>query len=427
MSQELKRGILLHEQGRSKEAVGELLLALANDPSEGTALYYLIECFLDLQKYDDAEKHARELIALKPDHSIAYYSLARVLRRRNRLEEARSAINRAILLDPEDADNFGMKGAIELSDSQWKEALSAADTGLEIDPENHLCINVRARALVQSNDVEKASEALQDALSQRPESAYLHANQGWVLLRKGLPDDARIHFREALRLDPEDEYARSGLLEAIKAKNFVYRWVLKYVFFVGSLTQNQKWYLVVGLYILAKVLRSLGKTYPSFQPYVTPFTMAYMVFAVVTWIAYPLSNLFLFLHPTGRLCLSRDDRRGAMLLAAIFLMAIVAGALGLVTGSRQLMIVGSLYIGLASLPASAVFQLPEGWPRYTLLAIVCMALLTAVFVAVPLDWIFANPPDAITKTQLFAYNSFGILIFLITIATNYLSQTRVTR
>ncbi|MDB5311521.1 MAG: tetratricopeptide repeat protein [Gemmataceae bacterium] len=46
---------------------------------------------------------------------------------------------------------------------------------------------------------------------------------GWALLHARQPAEALTHFREALRLDPTNEWARDGLIEALKARYWVYR------------------------------------------------------------------------------------------------------------------------------------------------------------------------------------------------------------
>ena len=56
-----------------------------------------------------------------------------------------------------------------------------------------------------------------EALGRNPENAHTNANQGWSLLHGGQPGKALEHFREALRLDPDLEFARAGMVEALKA------------------------------------------------------------------------------------------------------------------------------------------------------------------------------------------------------------------
>lgn len=46
------------------------------------------------------------------------------------------------------------------------------------------------------------------ALARNPDDGFSHANQGWTFLDQGRRLEAMNHFRESLRLDPTDEWAR---------------------------------------------------------------------------------------------------------------------------------------------------------------------------------------------------------------------------
>jgi len=65
-------------------------------------------------------------------------------------------------------------------------------------------------ALVKLGRREAAAATIGAALAKDPQNAHTHANQGWALLHHG--DHARRleHFREALRLDPELDWARAA-------------------------------------------------------------------------------------------------------------------------------------------------------------------------------------------------------------------------
>src|SRR5262249_51238586 len=155
---------------------------------------------------------------------------------RQRDEEARAAILEAIRLDPYQAAYFGILASLEMQRSRWREALAAADQGLAIDPEHTLCTNLRAQALVKLGDRAAAAATMGEALARRPDDAYTHANQGWAMLHAGQPQQALEHFREALRLDPGMEWARAGVVEALQARNFVYRWMLAWFLWMSRLT-----------------------------------------------------------------------------------------------------------------------------------------------------------------------------------------------
>src|SRR5205823_12580613 len=220
------------------------------------------------------------------------------------------------------ADYFGILASLELRKSRWREALVAANQGLEIEPENGLCTNLRAQALVKLGDRAAAATTMGEALARRPDDAYTHANQGWALLHAGQPRQALDHFREALRLDPELEWARAGIVEALKARNFVYRWMLAWFLWMSRLTPGARWGLVIGAYFGTRVIRYAAENSPDLAPFLWPLLFAYAGFVLLTWLAPSFFNLLLRLDRFGRYALSTDQLRGANLLAACLVVSL---------------------------------------------------------------------------------------------------------
>src|SRR5262249_17996730 len=180
--------------------------------------------------------------------------------------------------------------------------------GLALDPEHVGCTNLRAMALVKLGRNAEAGAALADTLANDPENAFSHANQGWALLHQGQPRQALEHFREALRLEPGLEFARAGILEAIKARNPVYGLMLRYFLWMGRLRRGAHWAVILGLYFVFNcVLGNMADANPAWRPWVMPLQVAYIAFVVLTWIAEPLFNLLLRLDRFGRHALTREE------------------------------------------------------------------------------------------------------------------------
>ena len=62
-------------------------------------------------------------------------------------------------------------------------------------------------------------DAFRNAVTVRPGYALGHFNLGRVLHGRGQLDDAIVHYREALRLDPDFAPARAGLQMALRARS----------------------------------------------------------------------------------------------------------------------------------------------------------------------------------------------------------------
>ena len=367
MGPHLSRAIVLYEQGRYDLAEEELRLELAADPRSPRPHALLALCCSNREAFAEATTEAEAAIGLDPDSGFVHYVHALVMNDRNRDEEALRSIQEAIRLDPEDADHHGVHAAVLLKKRRWTDALQATERGLALDPEHLHCNNLRAMALAKLGRRAEAGATIAEALRRDPEDELSHANQGWTLLQEGRPREAMEHFREALRLRPGLEWARAGLIEAMKARNIVYRLLLRYFLWMARLSSRAQWGVMIGGYLGFRVLRGLARDNPRLSPWVMPLVIAYLAFCLLSWTGDALFNLLLRLDRFGRYALSKEqviasDCVGACLfLGAVFLGTYVA------TGQSP-HLAGAAVFGFLSIPTSATFHCDRGWPRKVMAA-----------------------------------------------------------
>jgi tetratricopeptide (TPR) repeat protein len=274
---------------------------------------------------------------------------------RDDLASARQAIEEALRLDPEDSDYHGLRALIYLRAQRWQEALEAANEGLTHDPTHQGCLNHRAMALVKLNRHEEAHQTIGQALQRNPENEQTHANLGWTYLHKGQHQKALEHFSEALRLDPNYDYARHGLVEALKARYFLYRRLLHFFLWMSRLSPGVRGGLIVGAYVLVRVLQGAARQHPEVAPFILPIVSFYGIFVLLTWIIDPLFNLALQCNKYGRHALSTRQRWNSSLFGLLLLATIVAAICGAVTGLLAFFLV-ALNVGLLILPATRVLE-----------------------------------------------------------------------
>jgi tetratricopeptide (TPR) repeat protein len=371
MGAHYERAVILYESGRYEMAEQELRQELAADPNHPTAHAFLALCLSKREEFERATDEARTAIHLAPDLGFCHYALACVLQDRNRNEEALPVAREAIRLDPYAAINFALLSSIHYNLRRWQDALDSAEQGLHVDPEDVGCTNLRAMALIKLGRKADAGEAIETALARDPENAFSHANLGWACLERSEPQRAMEHFREALRLDPELEWARAGIVEAMKARNILYRWLLRYFMGMAKLNYKIQWGILIGGYLGINWLDGYARRNPDWKPYVTPLVIVYVVFALLTWLAAPLFNLLLRLDRFGRLALSRDQVVASNWVGSCLLAALSALGAGLATGNDHLL-AAAFCFGLLLIPCAAVFHCEPGWPRTTMAAITCV-------------------------------------------------------
>jgi hypothetical protein len=159
-----------------------------------------------------------------------------------------------------------------------------------------------------------------------------------------------------LRLEPEMTFARQGIVEALKARNIVYRAMLKYFLWMGKLDSRVRWGIVFGGLLITSLLNQAASAAPVLKPLIFPFLIAYAAFAVLTWISMPLFNLLLRFNRFGRLALSREQIVASNFLAANLALALVLVVAGLALRSL-LLLFSAAFFG---------FQCARGWPRWSM-------------------------------------------------------------
>ena len=242
-----QRGRILLEQRRYPEAEKYFRDALANDPNDPEALYFLAICQTNQDRNKEALETIDRALSVAPDMADFHALRAFVLIDLRRINESLRASEEALRLEPDSDFALTARAAAFLSRNEWATAEAAARKALDINPENSVAANQLAHALRFQNRLEESAEQTSYMLSQDPESGENHSTAGWLALQRGDSRKAEEHFLEALRLDAGNESARLGLKEAFKSRSAIYRWYLNYCFFMQRFTAGKQWLVILGL------------------------------------------------------------------------------------------------------------------------------------------------------------------------------------
>jgi tetratricopeptide (TPR) repeat protein len=415
MSVHLERAQLLLAQSRPADAERESMLALAQRPDDPHALALLALSRLQQAKREPALEAARQAVGLAPDEPFLHNVHAHVLREMDRRDEALAAVREAIRLDPGDADHFALLASVELGRGKWQPALEAAESALALNPEHVGAANLRAMALVRLGRKAEAMESVDYALDRAPDDAFSHANQGWNQLHRNNPKKAQEHFREALRLDPELEYAREGMLEALKARNPIYRAMLAYFLWMGRQSARFQWAFILGIFFGQRLIGGLAKSMPQMNWFWWPLLGLFYAFVYLSWTAQPMFNLLLCFDRFGRHVLSRDQRLGAACFGTVF--AAGLGCLGWWFAAedeivKDLTLLGVAVFAVISICVAATFA-RTGRAR------VILAAATGMLAAFAAGAAFADK-----ETSLALANAFVIGFLGFQVLANVLSASR---
>ncbi len=320
MNNNYNRGIQLYNLNRYNDALKSFKESLMGNPNDFYSKYYLALCFYQLNQLNSLKETAQSLLGEYPESDEAHYLLSIYFYSTKKIDLSYKHIVDAITLAPYEATYFGYKSLIELTKKQFNQALETANEGLNIDPKNSICLNSRTKALTKLKRKEEAFETLQNTLEDNPENYFTHANAGWTNLELGDHKKANIHFKEALQKDPNDEYAKEGMLESIKAKNLIYRSFLKYSFWIQNKSSKYQWGFIIGIYILYRFSEKISQEL-GFSFLIPILALLYFTFVLGSWIITPVSSAILLTNTYSKYLLNKEEKNSAVAFVALFSLA----------------------------------------------------------------------------------------------------------
>jgi tetratricopeptide (TPR) repeat protein len=357
---------------------------LEREPADAPTRSLRALCLAELDRFAEAEAEARRAVETEPYLAYCHWALGSVLADRRRWTDALEAAHDALEMEPEHADNHALLSRCLVGMRRWDEALAAAEEGLEMEPDHPGCANLRAIILSERGRPDEAEQAFVDAAATDPDNAFARAGRGWSALRRGgTPEPAIEHFQHALRIDPGIEWAREGLIASLKARNPVYRAMLRYFLWMDGMSRGARFMIVAAGLIGYNQARRLTEARPETVPFLYPFMGLYLLFVLLTWVADPVFDFLLRFDPQGRRMVPRERAVAGTLVVALLAAAIVTAAVGIATGGEDAFL-PALMLGLLTIPVAGIFRVAPGWPR-TALTLYVAAVAAAGVAGVVVD------------------------------------------
>lgn len=303
---------LLYNQDKYKQAIEECKKLLSEDPEDVVVIYYLAISLIEIKLYKDAELALNQGMAIDPEYPWFYYAKATLYYYQSKSEKALASILEGLKIDPENDDFYALQAHIHLENRDYYKALDSTTQALNINPENTNALNNRAKALARIGKKDDAKQVFEKSLELDPNNESTFASLGYRALEEGKSAEALEVFREALRLNANNVYAQNGLKEALKAKYWFYR---KYLAFELFLEENNRnlFYITVGINFLLRAVK-------IFSPMI-----AVLLFVALLFIRLikPLSNVYLYFHPFGKMILDDKETKTAQIVGIGFVFSML--------------------------------------------------------------------------------------------------------
>lgn len=393
MKEHFERGAKLYDLKKWEPALQEFLAHLAQHPDDSQAYSLAAYCELKLKRYGDATKTAAEAIAADPTDAHAHYMMSIVMRERNALPQSFEALNEALSLEPREPQYLTALAHLHLQTANWSEALDASDDALSVAPEHLGAINSRATALIRLRRVDEAEQSLQDALLKAPEDEETRANMGWLELERGRWNDALKHFESALAIDPESEWARDGLMHAMRAKFPVYGLVLRWFLFLNKYSAAIQRQIMFAMFVGGRVIDYLLDKYPGLIVIVTPILALWRVFSYLTWTIRAATTLCLRCSSYGRMLVNKEELVESNIIGGFWLAAILTWCYHYFIDPFTLFgKIGPYVFWSLPMVTSIYFDCAEGVPKKIALgvgsALTAISLVGLVGMVLEFDWGF---------------------------------------
>jgi tetratricopeptide (TPR) repeat protein len=189
--------LALGKTGRGPEAIERARELVAESPRDSDR-YFTLGLAQSEQETDGAIDTFRKVLQMAPQHTLARYNLALVLRRADRLPEALAELERVVKTDPRAEAHYTM-GVIYWHQGEMDRATAALRAAIAADPESADALVALGSVLKARRDWAGATAALQRAVEIRPDpAAYYSLSQ----VRQLAGDDAaaRAYLADSERL-----------------------------------------------------------------------------------------------------------------------------------------------------------------------------------------------------------------------------------
>ena len=200
--------------GKHQEACDSFEKAVSLSPKTaihqanyGSALY-------ELGEYDKAEKHLLEAIKMKPDDHFSLQCLGNIMLDRGRIAEAIQYCEKAVRIAPTYAEVRMSLVAAFIEAGQLERAIQECRLTLKNHPGFAIANLNMAIALKQLGRVEEAIEQCRAAILVEPNISQTHWMLG-VLLTDSQPEEASLHLKQAIELEPESREMKRDYVNAL--------------------------------------------------------------------------------------------------------------------------------------------------------------------------------------------------------------------
>jgi tetratricopeptide (TPR) repeat protein len=200
--------VALAKAGRGREAVERARARVAEAPADPER-WFTLGLAQSEQDVDEAIRSFQRVIGMRPDHALAHYNLALVLKRVDRPKDAIASLQRVVAIQPRAEAQFAL-GTLYFQEGDFDRAISALKAAVAAEPRLADAYVALGAVFKANRQLPDAVDALRRAIALQPDSWSAHAALATVLRQAGAEDAARQEALEAERRRREGELEREA-------------------------------------------------------------------------------------------------------------------------------------------------------------------------------------------------------------------------
>lgn len=162
------RGVALLELGNRQEAIRHYRMALRLRPDNPHAHYNLVLALFDTGQTREMIPHCREFLRIKPDHRMVRYLLAAALKKQGQTAQAIAELREVLRIDPRYVAAHTDLGLIALGQGEATEAVAHFQAALRLDPANAILYGNLGLARAKQGDWRRAVACFRRATELAP-------------------------------------------------------------------------------------------------------------------------------------------------------------------------------------------------------------------------------------------------------------------
>jgi protein O-mannosyl-transferase len=161
--------------------------------------------------YENSGTLWRDTVAKNPNSWVAHYNLGNALLQENMIQDAVKHYKQALEIKPDYLQAHNNLAFLLLQDGKIDDAIAHLEQVVRINPDSATGHSNLGNAYLQAGRGRDATGQYEQAVQLSPNYVQAHVNLGFVLAQRSRFDEAVRHWEAALRLDPSNQDAKRGL------------------------------------------------------------------------------------------------------------------------------------------------------------------------------------------------------------------------